>query len=96
MDLWAQVLRERVAAGRKLVEAISTALPVMPQPAETPVGHRARRARSEYGSHRKSGSVEKDAGGPAQPGWTCWWHLCIDSVLKLKQNSFACSSGSSW
>ncbi|CAL8461880.1 g1411 [Coccomyxa elongata] len=58
----AKVLRERVAAGRKLVEAISTALPVMPQPAETPVGHRARRARSEYGSHRKSGSVEKDAG----------------------------------
>jgi len=57
-----QVLRERVAAGRKLVEAIQAALPAAPLPAEAPVGQRARRARSEYGSHRRSTTPEHQAG----------------------------------
>lgn len=62
-----QVLRERVAAGRKLVEAIQAALPATPLPAEAPVGQRARRARSEYGSHRRSTTPERQAGVLRRP-----------------------------
>jgi hypothetical protein len=62
-----QILRERVATGRKLVEAISAALPVMPVPVEAPAGHRARRVRSEYGAHRHGGTPEKTAGALRVP-----------------------------
>ena len=65
-----QVLRERVAVGRKLVEAIIAALPArrVEAVATTPLGQRSRRAKGEAGAHRSaSPATPKPSGAPDLP-----------------------------
>ena len=92
-----QILRERVATGRRLVEAILTALPVMQQPVEAPAGHRARRARSEYGAHRHAGTPEKTTGKTDE---LCCAHAMRAKVLKPHKGgltqSHSCPCQPSW
>ncbi len=65
-----QVLRERVAVGRKLVEAITAALPArrVEAVATTPLGQRSRRAKGEPGQHRSSSPATPKP--PGAPGLT--------------------------
>lgn len=55
-SLGLQILRERVALGRKLVEAIAAALPArrVDPIASTPLGQRSRRAKAEPGAQRSA------------------------------------------
>jgi hypothetical protein len=77
-----QALREKVAAGRKLAEAISSALPTSArEPLAAPVGQRARRARSEYGSHRTSGSTAKPAGALSKSFVDVQTHALLHMVV---------------
>jgi hypothetical protein len=64
------MLRERVAAGRRLAEAIAAALPPTRESATAaasmPPGHRSRRVKSEYSSLSKGRAGS--AGGSAERG----------------------------
>ena len=65
-----QILRERVAVGRKLVEAIMAALPArrVEAVATTPLGQRSRRAKGDPGLQRSSSAATpKPSGAPPVP-----------------------------
>ena len=65
-----QILRERVAVGRKLVEAITAALPArrVEAVATTPLGQRSRRAKGEPALQRSSSAATpKPSGAPGLP-----------------------------
>lgn len=65
-----QILRERVAVGRKLVEAITAALPArrVEAVATTPLGQRSRRAKGEPALQRSSSAAApKPSGAPGLP-----------------------------
>lgn len=87
MLLASQVLRERVAAGRKLAEAIAAALPPPHEGgaaagAAAPAGQRSRRVKSEYSSLSKGRSGS--AGGSSVergPGAVLCWAAVSPSPL---------------
>lgn len=60
-----QILRERVAVGRKLVEAIMAALPARRAEAvaTTPLGQRSRRAKGDPGPQRSSSAATPKPSG---------------------------------
>lgn len=66
-----QILRERVALGRKLAEAIAAALPTrrMEAIAAVPLGQRSRRAKAEPDAEPRA-TTPKPAGKPVMTGCT--------------------------
>ena len=85
-----QILRERVAVGRKLVEAITAALPArrVEAVATTPLGQRSRRAKGEPALQRSSSAATPKASGA--PG------LPLKSVMRqsmCRQHQLCCGVG---
>lgn len=90
-DCFLQVLRERVALGRKLVEAIAKALParrVEAITATTPLGQRSRRPKVEPGVQRNpAASTPKAAGEANQERFRlASLHLAITAMAPLGQH----------